>query len=60
MQVLNFNENNDGSATMEVEMTENEKTFLINFAINRILEEQLEKQIDFEIKKMHEKNKKEE
>jgi hypothetical protein len=57
MQVLNFNENNDGSATMEVEMTENEKTFLINFAINRILEEQLEKQIDFEIEKAHAKAK---
>lgn len=41
MEVLNFAEQIDGSAKMEIKMTEKERDFLVEFAINRILEEKL-------------------
>ena len=43
MQVLKVEEQNDGSAILEIEMTEKEKDFLINYAINDILRKQIDK-----------------
>jgi hypothetical protein len=34
-------EQNDGSAILEIDMTEEEKNFLINYAINDILRKQI-------------------
>jgi len=43
MEVLSIEEKNDGSAELNMKVNKEELQFLINFAINRILEEQLEK-----------------
>jgi len=42
MKVLNYKDNPDGSASLEVEMTEEERDILINHAINDILRKHLE------------------
>jgi hypothetical protein len=49
MEVLNFVEQLDGSAKMEVKMTDKERDFLVEYAINRILEQRLEEKIDWDI-----------
>lgn len=43
MEVLKVTDNDDGSATLEIEMTEEERRMLINYAVNKILREYVEK-----------------
>lgn len=38
-EVLNYKENEDGSATIELELTEQEKQILLEYAITRVLED---------------------
>lgn len=43
MKVLNIKENDDGSATIELEMTEEENNILLEYAIVDILKKQIKK-----------------
>jgi hypothetical protein len=60
MQVLNWKDNSDGSATIEVEITDEEKILLINHAINDILRTFIERQNEMEIDRLIEKQHSEE
>lgn len=37
MEIINIIENDDGSADVEMELTEEEQRFLLNYAVNNIL-----------------------
>ena len=39
MEILKITDNNDGSATIEVEMTEEEQQLLLEYAITNILKD---------------------
>ena len=41
MKILEINENDDGSCTMECEFEQEEVSFLVNYAVNKILKEQI-------------------
>ena len=43
MDVIDFKENEDGSATVTLNMTEEEQKFLLEYAIKKILEEEINK-----------------
>ena len=43
MEVLKVTDNEDGSATLEVELTEEEQHVLIEYAVNDILRRHVEK-----------------
>jgi hypothetical protein len=46
MEVLDFNENEDGSATVTLNMTEEEQTILIQFAVTEMLKQEMERMKD--------------
>jgi len=43
MEVLKITENEDGSATVDISLTEEENNLLLNYAINNILRDQIER-----------------
>jgi hypothetical protein len=43
MKVLKFDEQPDGSAIIEVEITEEENQFFIEYAVTNIIKEQIER-----------------
>ena len=43
MEILKFIENDDGSATVNIEISEEENNLLIQYAITNILKEEIEK-----------------
>jgi len=43
MEILNIIENDDGSADLELELTEKEQQLLLSYAITNILKEFIEK-----------------
>jgi len=43
MEIIEFNEKEDGSAEIVVNFTEEEVKFLLNYAVNDILRKQMEK-----------------
>jgi len=53
MEVINIEEQEDGSALVTLNMTEEENNMLVGFAVNTILKEQIEK-MEKENKKMRE------
>lgn len=46
MKVLKFEENPDGSANVEVEISEEENQFFIQYAVTNIIKEQIEREKD--------------
>jgi len=42
MEVINIIENKDGSATLNIEMTEEEQKYLIEYAVQDILKKHIE------------------
>jgi hypothetical protein len=46
MEVLSFEENEDGSATVELKMTDWEQTILLQLAITTLLKEFIEREKD--------------
>ena len=41
MEILETKDNSDGSCTLECEFTEEEVQILLNYAVNKILKEQI-------------------
>ena len=46
MKVLKFDEQPDGSAILEIEITEKENQFFVEYAVTNIIKEQIEREKD--------------